>query len=181
MLSTSYFNPTICLRNFCNAIKKKKIPNNLHTCKHSLFMAYERSKSTRKNIGKFIYQLQPKTKPLVRKLGRILTKLYRQNVSSLFNQTCLNKGLLPNFTHTHHLKPLYCQFFDLPLIPILVFWGEELFHWSFNLLMVVEVSWLHKVKHWSEWVIIRGEGMSKHLLGLAFVWFPQVPEIYSGN
>ena len=28
-------------------------------------------------------------------------KLYRQNVSLLFNQTCLNERLLPNYTHTH--------------------------------------------------------------------------------
>ena len=29
---------------------------------------------------------------------RILMELYRQNVSLLFNQTCLNEGLLPNYT-----------------------------------------------------------------------------------
>ena len=51
-------------------------------------------------FSKFIYQLQPKTKTLVRKLERIL-KVYRQNLSLLFNQTCLNEGLLSNYTHTH--------------------------------------------------------------------------------
>ena len=29
----------------------------------------------------------------------ILIKLYRQNMSLLFNQTCLNEGLLPNYTY----------------------------------------------------------------------------------
>ena len=48
------------------------------------------------NFGKFIHQFQPETKTLIRKLERILTKLYRQNVSLLFNQTCLNERLLPN-------------------------------------------------------------------------------------
>ena len=36
------------------------------------------------------------TKTLIRKLKRILVKLYRQNVSLLFNQTYLNEKLLPN-------------------------------------------------------------------------------------
>ena len=52
-------------------------------------MAYEWSKDAQDNFCKFIYQLQPKTKTLVKKLERILLKLYRQNVSLLFNQTCL--------------------------------------------------------------------------------------------
>ena len=51
-------------------------------------MVNERSESTQDNIGKLIYQLQPKTKTPVRKLIRILMKLYRQNISLLFNQTC---------------------------------------------------------------------------------------------
>ena len=44
-------------------------------------------------FSKFIYQIQLKTKTLVRKLEMILIKLNRQNVSLLFNQTCLNDGL----------------------------------------------------------------------------------------
>ena len=43
-------------------------------------MAYESSESARDNFGKFIYQFQPETKTLLRKLERILIKLYRQNV-----------------------------------------------------------------------------------------------------
>ena len=63
-------------------------------------MADGRSKSTRGNFGKFIYLFQPETKTLIRKLERILITSYRQNVSLLFNQTCLNERLLPNYTHT---------------------------------------------------------------------------------
>ena len=73
----------------------------LYTSKQLLMMAYEESESTRDNFGKFIYQLQPETKTLIRKLERILNKLYRQNLSLLFNETCLNERLLPNHTHTH--------------------------------------------------------------------------------
>ena len=51
-------------------------------------MAYERSKSAWDNFGEFIHQFQPETKILIRKLERTLIKLYRQNVSLLFNQTC---------------------------------------------------------------------------------------------
>ena len=48
-------------------------------------MAYEGSESARDNLGKFIHQFQPETKTLIRKFKRILIKLYRQNVSLLFN------------------------------------------------------------------------------------------------
>ena len=48
-------------------------------------MAYERSESAQDNFEKFIYQFQPETKTI------ILNKLYRQNLSLLFNETCLNK------------------------------------------------------------------------------------------
>ncbi len=51
-------------------------------------MVYERPESAQDNFGKFIYQFQPETKTLIRKLERVL-ELYRQNVSLLFNQTCL--------------------------------------------------------------------------------------------
>ena len=47
---------------------------------------YERSESARDNFGKFIHQFQPETNTLIRKRERIIIKLYRQNVSLLFNQ-----------------------------------------------------------------------------------------------
>ena len=53
-------------------------------------MAYERFKSTWDNFCKFIYQFQPETKTLMRKLERILMKLYWQNVPLLLIQMCLN-------------------------------------------------------------------------------------------
>ena len=37
-----------------------------------LMMAYERSESAQDNFDKFIYQFQPKTMTLIRKLERIL-------------------------------------------------------------------------------------------------------------
>ena len=64
-------------------------------------MAYEESESGRDNFGKFIHQFQTETKSLISKLERIFIKLYRQNVSLLFNETCLNERLQPNHTHTH--------------------------------------------------------------------------------
>ena len=51
-------------------------------------MAYEGSESAWDNFGKFIRQFQPETKTLIRKLE---IKSYRQNLSLLFNQTCLNE------------------------------------------------------------------------------------------
>ena len=41
-------------------------------------MAYEGSKNTRDNFSKFIHQYQPEIKTPIRKLERILIKLYRQ-------------------------------------------------------------------------------------------------------
>ena len=62
---------------------------NLYTCKQPLMVADERYKSAWDNFGKFIYQLRTKTKTLGKKLERIQIKLYRPNVSLLFNQTYL--------------------------------------------------------------------------------------------
>ena len=46
---------------------------------------YERFESAQDNFGKFIHQFHPETKTLIKKLERILIKLYRQNISLLFN------------------------------------------------------------------------------------------------
>ena len=64
-------------------------------------MAYERYESARQNFGKFIHRFQPETKTL-RKLEGILIKLYRQNVSLLFNQACMH-----THTHTHTHTHIY--------------------------------------------------------------------------
>ena len=95
--SASQFYPTLCLRNLqCykknpkKIIQKPLLKNTLYTCKQPLLMAYERSKSVQDNCGKFIHQFQSETKTLIRKLERILIKSHGQNVSLLFNQTCLN-------------------------------------------------------------------------------------------
>ena len=81
----------LCNKNFQKLSKLflKKNTNTPYTSKQPLMMAYEGSESTRNNFGKFIYQFQPETKTLIRKLERILNKLYRQNVFLLFNETCI--------------------------------------------------------------------------------------------
>ena len=76
---------------FCYILKTFK-NNTPYTRKQPLMMAYEGFKSARDNFGNFIYQFQPETKTLIiRKHERILNKLYRQNLSLLFNETCLNE------------------------------------------------------------------------------------------
>ena len=77
----------------------------MYTCKQPVIMAYEMSDSAWDNFGKFIHQFQSETTSLNRKLERILIKLYRQNVSLLFNQTVLNERLLPNCAYTHAHTP----------------------------------------------------------------------------
>ena len=73
----------------------------------SLYHNKKGSESARDNFGKFISQFQPETLTLIRKLERIFNKLYRQNLSLSFNETYLNKRLLPNHTHTHAYIYIY--------------------------------------------------------------------------
>ena len=70
-------------------------------------MAYEGSEIARDNFGKFINQFLPETNTLIRKHERNLSKLYRQHLSLLFNETCFNERLLPNYTHTHTHTHIY--------------------------------------------------------------------------
>ena len=74
-------------------------------------IAYERSESAWDNFGKRFHQFQPENKTLIKKLERILIKLYRQKVSLLLNQTRLNKGLAlyyyHTYTHTHTTHTTY--------------------------------------------------------------------------
>ena len=101
----SQFYPTLHFIILCYKKPKKffqkLFKNTLYASKEPLMMAYERSKSTWDNFGKFIHQFQPETKILIRKLERILIKLYRQNMSLSSIQKCLTKRLLPNYKHTH--------------------------------------------------------------------------------
>ena len=89
----------------------------IYTCKQPFMMAFEESKSAQYNFDKLIHQFQPETKTLIRKLERTLIKLYRQNVSLLFNEICLNERPLPNYTHTHtHTRTQRFGFFVQCLI-----------------------------------------------------------------
>ena len=54
------------------------------------------------------------------------------------------------------MKTAFYQLFDLTLKPVISFGGEELFHWSFYLLLVVQVSQLQEVSHESRQAITRG-------------------------
>ncbi len=68
-----------------------------YTSKQRVMMTNEGSESTRDNFGKFIYQFPPETKTLVRKLERILNKLYRQNwYLSSFELSTVFDGEVPN-------------------------------------------------------------------------------------
>ena len=69
-----------------------------------LTMAYEVSETVWEvKFGKFINQFKPEIRTLVRKLERILIKLYT-HVSISFNQTCLVERMLPNYTHARARK-----------------------------------------------------------------------------
>ena len=73
------------------------------------------------SLSVYINQFQPKTKTVIRKLERILIKLYRQNVSLLFNQICLNERLLPT-THTHTHTHIYTYACMCACVCVCVWW-----------------------------------------------------------
>ena len=77
--------------------------------KITLMMAYGRSESAWDNFSKFIYQLQPKARTLVRKLERIVINYIDKMAFLLFNQTCLNEVLQPNSTYTHMSVEVNCS------------------------------------------------------------------------
>ena len=62
-------------------------------------MSYEGFESACDNFGKFIHKFQPETKTLIRKLGRILIKLYRQNLSTTY---LIKRVSARAHTHTHN-------------------------------------------------------------------------------
>ena len=73
-------------------------------------MACEGSTSAwEEKFGEFIYQFKPEMRTLVKKLERILIKLYRQHVSISFNQTCLNEGMQPNYTQIYIYIYIYME------------------------------------------------------------------------
>ena len=74
------------------------------------------------NFGKFIYKFYPKAKTLIMKLKRILIKLYKENVSLLFNKT-----------HTHTF--IYIYIYDW------LIWHRSCVAWTGGPL--VEVRFLH--------------------------------------
>ena len=76
-------------------------------------MCYERSERARDNFDKFIHQFQTENKSLIMKHERIIIKLYRQNVSLLFNQTCLIERLLPNYIYIYIYIYIYGRSDDM--------------------------------------------------------------------
>ena len=56
--------------------------------------------------------------------------------------------------------------------------NEELLHWSFHLLLIVEASRVQEVNHGFEQL---GKLGPDYMLGVASLWTPQVPGVYSGN
>ena len=82
-------------------------------------MVYERFESARDNFGKVIHQFEPETKTLIRKLERILIKLYRlvkllatvfegdQKASFTKGTTPMCRGERYSFPWIAPLYPLY--------------------------------------------------------------------------
>ena len=50
------------------------------------------------NIGFFFYQLDPEVRRLVRRLECFHLNIFKKKQSAVFNQTCLDNDLLPQYT-----------------------------------------------------------------------------------
>ena len=53
------------------------------------------------NFGELIYLQPDNVKKLLRKIENIEKKLANARVAILFNETCLNENILPNFTNIY--------------------------------------------------------------------------------
>ena len=60
-----------------------------------------------KPYRRFINQFPPDTRKWMRRLERINTIIYKQGMSILFNQICINEEMLPKYTHTHTHTHIY--------------------------------------------------------------------------
>ena len=147
----------------------------IYICKQPLMMAYERSESARDNFGKFIHQFQPETKTIIRKLERILIKLYRQNVSWLFNQRCLNVSLLPNYayTHTHTHTHIYIYIYIFPecFEKFDIVWDLQSVsdHHHHHIALVARIS-LTLSRHSSQSFIALGRSSGQHSVSSHSCW-----------
>ena len=74
-------------------------------------MAFERSVSSRENFGKSNLPIPTWNQNIYPKTWKDLNKI-KQNVSLLFNQTCLNEILLPNYTYFKIHDPAAHHDFD---------------------------------------------------------------------
>ena len=59
------------------------------------------------NCGKYINQFPPNTIKSIRQYERINKKIYRQKISIVFNEICINEEMLPKHTHTHTHTYIY--------------------------------------------------------------------------
>ena len=66
-------------------------------------MTQDQADSTRVTIsyGSFINQFLSDTVKSIWQLERTYTKIYRQKMSILCKEICINKEMLPKYTHTH--------------------------------------------------------------------------------
>ena len=102
---------------WCYKTPKKLFKKRSLYMQQPLMMVYETFKSARDNFGKFIHQFQGETKTLIRKLERILIKLYRQNGS-----LCLikKKKCVYIYIYIHFFLNL-CQYIYI-YIYIYIYW-----------------------------------------------------------
>ena len=68
-----------------------------------LIMAKNREESSRDiyNYGQYINQFLPITIKAIRQYERIQKKIWRQKMSIMFNEICINEEMLPKYTYIY--------------------------------------------------------------------------------
>ena len=66
-------------------------------------MAQSWAESTRDtyNYGQYINQFPPNTIKVIREFERIQKKIYKQKMSIMFNEICINEEMLPKYTYIY--------------------------------------------------------------------------------
>lgn len=68
-------------------------------------MIQERIESARVNHGTFVNTFHLEVKKILRKIEKMKKRIIKQGISVVFNNVCLNEGMLPKYTNIYIYPP----------------------------------------------------------------------------
>ena len=64
-------------------------------------MAVENAETRRSNLGQLLFNMDCESRLIVRKVEKLNKKLVANSSGVLFNQVCIDEGLLPKYTNIY--------------------------------------------------------------------------------